>query len=526
MFKKKTICFLILIALCVTFTKIAQFAQKIENTDVIKEIHRNDINLTEIESNLQNCPELNIELKLWDVEGYFNSLENTCYFLINERYADRYIKPIIKIETEEDYYYSILSESYNPDEGLCVDFNTTYDLLVYNDTNYYKMKMKFTTLPIINITAFQEITTSAQSALIEFYMEDYEDGVGTTYVNSETIIYVRGRSSLYHPKKQYRLKLRKDNDFYEVPLLGMDADEDWILDSLYSDYSKIRTKLSFDIWNQMTSYTTNDFDNSLQMKYVDVYINDEYHGLYLLKEFYDWKKLDLDKNSEEDSGILIKGIQYGDIDWNTYDTTKRTQDVFPMLMKYPKNLDDYSIYWDKILPKIYTNFFDKENITEEYLLNNFYINNYNDYNLLINFIFAADNFEEKNVYLSMKNMQDDTKVYITPWDLDMTYGYSGDSNSDSNMFENPENLPNVSNLWTNSKYVNERLITRYWDLRLQVFNMNNINKKIDSYYNKIKYSVARDSEKWLETDLEEETNKIRNWIEQRIEILDKEFRSK
>ena len=126
----------------------------------------------------------------------------------------------------------------------------------------------------------------------------------------------------------------------------------------------------------------------------------------------------------------------------------------------------------------------------------------------------------------MKNMQDDTKVYITPWDLDMTYGYSWDSDSDSNMFENPENLPNVSNLWTNSKHVNERLITRYWDLRLQVFNMNNINKKIDSYCNKIKYSVARDSEKWLKTDLEEETNKIRNWIEQRIEILDKEFRSK
>ena len=33
MFKKKTICFLILIALCVTFTKIAQFAQKIENLE-------------------------------------------------------------------------------------------------------------------------------------------------------------------------------------------------------------------------------------------------------------------------------------------------------------------------------------------------------------------------------------------------------------------------------------------------------------------------------------------------------------
>mgnify|MGYP003293897995 FL=1 len=54
--------------------------------------------------------------------------------------------------------------------------------------------------------------------------------------------------------------------------------------------------------------------------------------------------------------------------------------------------------------------------------------------------------------------------------------------------------------------------------------MDNINQKIDSYYNQIKYIVPRDSEKWLDTDLEVETNKIRNWLKKRIEILDEIFR--
>ena len=70
----------------------------------------------------------------------------------------------------------------------------------------------------------------------------------------------------------------------------MEADEDWILDSLYADSSKIRNKLSFDLWNQMNSYAPNKYDNDLEMDYVDVYINNEYHGMYMLKEFFDRKK--------------------------------------------------------------------------------------------------------------------------------------------------------------------------------------------------------------------------------------------
>lgn len=525
MFINKKIKSLLLICLCVALAIFTQIAYEIENKYVVRELNKDKINIAEIESTFKKVDKLDIEVKLWDTEPYYKAEENIYYFLIDEKYFENTTKPKIKIETEEKiYYFSILNDFYDKDEGLYVDSEKVYDFLICDGLNYYRFNAKFTCIPMVNIITSQEITTNAQPAHVEFYMKDHADGIGTTVVSSETIIYVRGRSSLYYPKKQYRLKLRKDNDYNKVSLLGMNDDEDWILDSLYSDYSKIRTKLAFDLWNQINSYTNVDYDNDLAMEYIDVYINGEYHGLYLLKEFYDWKKLNLDRNSEDGSGILVKGIQYGEIDWNNYENAKHSQDVFPFILKYPKNLPDHSKYWDTIIPKIYSNFIDRDKITEEYLLENFYIQNYNDYNLLINFIMAMDNFEEKNVYLSMKNMKEDTKVLITPWDLDMSFGYNWGS-SETNLVEDSETVNNVSNLWTKSDYINDLLSNRYWDLRVSVFNMKNINEKIDSYYNLIKHSIKRDNEKWLKTDLELETNKVREWIENRIEVLDEEFRN-
>lgn len=530
MITKKTFLFFLLIVLCIIFAYFVKIIPPIpEERGIVEEIHKSDINLAEIESTKSLTPELDINLTLWDIEPHYNPVENTYYFLLSEDNYEQKLKPKLKLlpeETSVDFKYSILSESYNLDEGLCVRFNEPYEMIVYNETTYYKLIFKFTNLPIVNIIpGVEEITTDPAPAIFQIYMKDYDDNIGTTSITSETMIYVRGRSSLYYPKKQYRLKLRKDNDYNEVSLLGMEADEDWILDSLYADASKIRNKLSFDLWNQMNSYAPNKYDNDLEMDYVDVYINNEYHGMYLLKEFYDRKKLELEKYSEEDTGILLKGIQYGKIDWNNYENAKHSQDVFPFILKYPKNLPTHAKYWDIILPKVYTNFFEPDKITKDYVLNNFFISNYLDYNLLMNFIYAADNFEEKNVYLSMKNTKEDTKVLITPWDLDMTYGYIWGS-SDTNLIEDSTLVTDSSHLWTSSDYINKKLKNRYWDLRWKIFTEENINSKIDSYYNKIRHSAQRDNEKWINTNLEEEINKIKTWTKARIEYLDEEVRRK
>ena len=54
-------------------------------------------------------------------------------------------------------------------------------------------------------------------------------------------------TSFSFPKKQYKTSLTyaDEDKKNKYSLLRMDADEDYILDALWNDYSKIRTKLSF-----------------------------------------------------------------------------------------------------------------------------------------------------------------------------------------------------------------------------------------------------------------------------------------
>ena len=183
-FNKKIKCFL-LILLCILFIIYKQYAVEIANKDVIKEIYKEDVSLSQIESTLKKCSDLEFELKFWSTEPYYNSIEDTYYFLIDEKYFENYTKPKIEIESEDEIYFSILSDFYNKDEGLYVDSDKIYDLLIYDDVKYNRFSFKFICIPIVNITTSQEITTTAQPAQVEFYMEDHEDGIGTTQLNQK-----------------------------------------------------------------------------------------------------------------------------------------------------------------------------------------------------------------------------------------------------------------------------------------------------------------------------------------------------
>ena len=489
-----------------------------------KEVFLTQDEITNLMSNLREETEYNFEIKINKNPIYNNNVEKVNYFYISEENANNYLDLDLKIRSKEKFKYVILDEKYDKEKGFYIDFLKPIDFIIFNDEVYYKKTIKFTCLPIVNLIVGEEINADDHAAIVEIYSKDYNNENIIHSVVSQTLVKVRGGTSFLYPKKQYRLKLRaNDGKANEISLLGMDADEDWILDAMYADNSKIRNKLSFEIWNEMLATCKNNDSTDYYAEYVDVYINQEYNGIYMLKEVIDWKKLGLDKTNENGSGMLIKGITYDTISEETYDVAKQSKILLPFEVEYPKLQEDYSKYWDNIIPRISTNFFDRKNITEEYLLEEFDIYNYNDYKLLINFICAADNYVQKNALLSLKNLYDDTKVIFTPWDLDMTYGYAWGDNTDTHIYEDSGKINQMYDLWIESDLINNLLIERYKELRNDVFNMNNINEKIDSYYNQIKYSASRDSEKWTEIDLEEEVNKIRTWMEKRIELLDNEI---
>lgn len=83
----------------------------------------------------------------------------------------------------------------------------------------------------------------------------------------------RGNSTWAYPKKSYGISLKTPAD-----LLDMGAAANWILLSNVEDTSYLRNKITYDM------AITAGMEGAPESRYIDLYINHAYHGMYLLRE--------------------------------------------------------------------------------------------------------------------------------------------------------------------------------------------------------------------------------------------------
>lgn len=90
---------------------------------------------------------------------------------------------------------------------------------------------------------------------------------------------IRGNSSQsLSPKKSYGLELRDGSGTdLDAPLLGMPAESDWILSANYFDKSFLNNALTYQLARDMGRYAP-------RYRHVEVIVNGEYQGLYVLLE--------------------------------------------------------------------------------------------------------------------------------------------------------------------------------------------------------------------------------------------------
>jgi len=86
-------------------------------------------------------------------------------------------------------------------------------------------------------------------------------------------IKTRGNASFQYQKKAYQIKLEKKTD-----VLGMGEDKTWILLSNYIDNSLMRNRIAFNLGLAV------GMENTSRSAFVDLYINHQYLGNYLLCE--------------------------------------------------------------------------------------------------------------------------------------------------------------------------------------------------------------------------------------------------
>lgn len=122
--------------------------------------------------------------------------------------------------------------------------------------------------------------------------------------NGKIGIEIRGSSSQMFPKKQYGIELRNDlGEGINAPLLGMPAEEDWVLFAPYNDKSLMRDVLAYKLGRDLGQY-------SPRTRYCEVVLNGQYQGIYVLIEKIKRDKNRVDVNSlnaDENSGDNLTG---------------------------------------------------------------------------------------------------------------------------------------------------------------------------------------------------------------------------
>ena len=133
----------------------------------------------------------------------------------------------------------------------------------------------------------------------------------------------RGHATWGYEKKPYKIKLES-----EQSLFGFGKSREWVLLAEYRDFSFMRTAILFEL-SRLTgiSYT-------LGYKHVELYLNDEYQGVYVLAESVQKSPSRIDI---ADDGFIIEDDQY----WEDEDLSFSSTLDIHYTFKYPKpgNMD-------------------------------------------------------------------------------------------------------------------------------------------------------------------------------------------
>lgn len=152
-----------------------------------------------------------------------------------------------------------------------------------------------TNLPTLYITLDNGVAASSitkdQNLPATFSMraEGFDD-----ITDASITIKGRGNSTWQLPKKPYQIKFDKKTD-----LLGMGASKKWILLANYWDKTLMRNAVTYELANKMNNIF------SVECKHVDVYLNGQYQGNYLLCEKIEFGGERIDEDTAT-GGVLME----------------------------------------------------------------------------------------------------------------------------------------------------------------------------------------------------------------------------
>lgn len=372
-------------------------------------------------------------------------------------------------------------------------------LAVVKGTSFRRVNVVLTTLPVmlldIEATYEDEQERHIVAGELILWNGGGEEDEGYRTMESRAEWHLRGNSTKIYPKQSWKLNLKKsDGENHDLNLCGLGSDDDWILNPMSMDDTKIKEKLTQEVWNRMASDSGYN-DKMSEGSYVELVINGAYQGLYLMQRRIDTKYLELDKNAD----ILMKGRNL----WETESVYEAYE-----VISTPLNEEQTYSELEKALSAEGENRINTDNFT--------------DVSLLLQLISGADNAGYKNMYYVLRRTDDGYELSFVPWDTDLsfgvTWGYSYEE-SLNEMIERRE-LQTVRTLMPD---IDTQMAERWESLRDSFYSEETLFTICESIMDDLLSSGAlqRDQDRWgtLHGGADNWEN-LQKFIRERLELLD------
>jgi len=417
-------------------------------------------------------------------------------------------------------------------ECVEVNFDEEVEILVYSDREYYEGTIRFTNLPVVSLNSYDEWINEEYRNRVHYYADTYvidpyykKENKEEYYTVSKSEFFKRGSTAYKLPKTAYKLNIKKPRkkglENRSVSLLGMRDDDDWVLDAAYVDPSRIRNKLASDIWNLIVQTSNSNNEYILQGEFVELYIDQRFQGLYVLKEPVDKKTI-----HAQASDYLVKAAYNQDNVFGIVGTIgiTDTSDWGGYQLTYPK-VTNYSRIWES-LEETYRKINELKSESIDAYRELIDLDNIIDYYILLLVTGANDNYG-KNI--NIVNNLEKPQISIVPWDLDMSFGlyYNAEaermSEKKMHIIDQIDSFYPVSILTKNCEQEFFDLVRYRWiELREDVLNNQNINGLINSYIDKLDAGnvLQKEATRWNENDICFEIEEIRSWINERLKVID------
>lgn len=417
-------------------------------------------------------------------------------------------------------------------------------------TEYQECFLIATGLPVLSIETTETADTGVFGGMLYYWdAKSKHNWTGANILEAQ----IRGNTSRTYPKKGYKLTLKNQNKRGEVvpdkkSLFGLRTDDEWILNAMYSDSSKIRDKLSVDLWNEFgarrAEFPEAKFGSDLV--YVEVFFNQEYWGLYGLMEPVDSKQLDLTKDEEAgmtEYSYKAVGLRGGDEE-RLKDAASFEKSLAAFNLKGNHDSTDASA-WEPLFS--YLTFREQEEDAAFAREAPVLIDMDGAINIWIYFqaVLGIDN-RAKNMYYVAKSNNQSYRIYFAPWDMDLTWGDALSVRDEAELKgEIGEPVWNVglnTDLYSerinwepgdrlvalNVENTRERIKEKWLMLREGLFSDKNITEHVDNLVHELQDSgaLARDAGRWPDSNFGEDYEQFKRMALYRMKFLDYYFDGK